>query len=97
MTIVEDAFSSVDIAPVENGLKPNMEETSAPRTSPFSAEFEEIILQTLKEWHIPGMSIAVIDGKGTWTQVTASPNSGCHDRADNQVGLWLCHTTGHSG
>ncbi|KAK4942699.1 hypothetical protein LTR10_017648 [Elasticomyces elasticus] len=73
MTMVEDALPSIDNAPIANGLEPVIDmqvakETSAPKASPFDAEFEKTTLQTLKEWHIPGMSIAVIDGKDTWTQ-----------------------------
>jgi hypothetical protein len=36
---------------------------------PFDAAFERLVNETLKLWHVPGVSIAVIDGDDTWVEV----------------------------
>ncbi|PKY04127.1 putative penicillin-binding protein [Aspergillus campestris IBT 28561] len=35
---------------------------------PLDQDFAEVVKQTLDRWHIPGMSVAVVDGPDTWTK-----------------------------
>lgn len=37
--------------------------------SPFTAEFDEAVTHLLNQWHVPGLSIAVIDGDETFSKV----------------------------
>ena len=39
-------------------------------TSPFDAEFAKLAKETLELWHVPGVSIAVVDGDDTWAEVS---------------------------
>ena len=47
--------------------KPLQDKTS----SPLTAEFDELVYHVLEHFHVPGLSIAVIDGNGnqTWSKV----------------------------
>lgn len=36
---------------------------------PFDTAFERLVNKTLEYWHVPGMSIGVVDGNNTWTRV----------------------------
>lgn len=40
------------------------------KENPLNSEIHELVIDALHEWHIPGLSIAVIDGKNTWTAVS---------------------------
>ena len=42
------------------------------KSSPFTAEFEELVNATLEVWKVPGLSIAVIDGDDVWSEVSSS-------------------------
>lgn len=37
--------------------------------SPFSQDFDEDVDRLLNDWHVPGLSIAVVDGNETFTKV----------------------------
>ncbi|KAI4281175.1 MAG: hypothetical protein L6R38_003890 [Xanthoria sp. 2 TBL-2021] len=37
-------------------------------TSPLDTAFATLVNQTLKDWHVPGMSIAVVHGAQTWAK-----------------------------
>jgi CubicO group peptidase (beta-lactamase class C family) len=37
--------------------------------NPLTKEFGDFVKETLDEWKVPGMSIAVIDGGETYTEV----------------------------
>ena len=39
-------------------------------SSPFTPAFNALVKDTLDYWHIPGLSIAIIDGNDTFTKVT---------------------------
>ena len=41
----------------------------ARKGSPLTEDFRKLVVETLDEWHIPGLSIAVIDGDDIWTEV----------------------------
>lgn len=43
--------------------------------SPFTKDYEKLVLETLKEWRVPGLSIAVVDGEHIWAEVRASPSA----------------------
>ena len=38
--------------------------------SPFDAKFAKLAEDTLKLWHVPGLSIAVVDSNDTWAEVS---------------------------
>lgn len=40
------------------------------KKNPLDAEFEKFALAKLEAWHVPGMSIAVVDGDETWSAVS---------------------------
>jgi hypothetical protein len=37
--------------------------------SPFDEEFKQFALKTLDKWHVPGVSVAVVDGHNIYTEV----------------------------
>ena len=37
--------------------------------SPFSYSFDELVSHNLDYWHVPGISIAVVDGNETYSKV----------------------------
>ncbi|PYI07577.1 beta-lactamase/transpeptidase-like protein [Aspergillus sclerotiicarbonarius CBS 121057] len=37
-------------------------------TNPLDEPFKALVHETLNQWHVPGMSIAVVDGDTTWAQ-----------------------------
>ncbi|KAF5857032.1 hypothetical protein ETB97_006386, partial [Aspergillus alliaceus] len=39
-----------------------------PRASPFTPAFDDLVNSLLTEWHVPGTSIAIIDGPNTFTK-----------------------------
>lgn len=44
--------------------------SSSDKGSPLDSAFEKLVLETLDEWHVPGLSIAVVDGDETWAAVS---------------------------
>ncbi len=40
------------------------------RSGPFDAKFAKLVKETLDKWHVPGISIAVVDGDDMWAEVT---------------------------
>lgn len=40
-----------------------------PKTSPLNENFEKLVSETLKKWHIQGVSVAIVDGDDTWAEV----------------------------
>jgi hypothetical protein len=38
--------------------------------SPFDSKFAKLAKETLELWHVPGLSIAVVDGNDTWADVS---------------------------
>jgi hypothetical protein len=36
---------------------------------PLDRNFEKLVKESLKVWHVPGVSVAVVDGDNTWTKV----------------------------
>lgn len=41
-------------------------------SNPLDDVFEDLVNETMSFWHVPGMSIAVIDGNDTWAEVKES-------------------------
>jgi hypothetical protein len=39
---------------------------------PLDKKFENLVKETLDLWHVPGISIAVVDGEQTYAQVRSS-------------------------
>jgi hypothetical protein len=44
---------------------------SGEKTSPFDAKFAQLVKETLDKWHVPGLSIAVVDGDDVWAEVSS--------------------------
>ncbi|TVY91494.1 Protein flp, partial [Lachnellula willkommii] len=47
-------------------------------TSPFDAKFAKLVKDTLDLWHVPGVSISVVDGNDTWAEgygISAFPST----------------------
>jgi hypothetical protein len=40
--------------------------------SPFTTDFEQRVNKALERWHVPGISIAVVDGDHEWSAVSCS-------------------------
>lgn len=36
----------------------------------FTPEFDSLVAETIKRWNVPGLSVAVIEGDSTCTQVS---------------------------
>lgn len=45
--------------------------------NPLHGEFTRIVNQTLDIWHVPGMSIGVVDGDDMWAEVSDLLNPLC--------------------
>src|SRR6185437_14492225 len=43
--------------------------SSALYHSPFSPRIEELIIQNLHHYHVPGLAIAIVDGNNTFSRV----------------------------
>lgn len=39
---------------------------------PLDKKFEKLVKETLEIWHVPGVSVAVVDGETTYAQVNFS-------------------------
>lgn len=62
--------------------------------SPFTAEISHFINDTLQEWRVPGVSIAVIDGENVFAEVCAQLNSDL--TPTNYPGIWTCCLPRHT-
>jgi hypothetical protein len=38
--------------------------------SPLDHNFEKLVLDALELWHVPGVSVAVVDGDNTWSKMS---------------------------
>ena len=41
-------------------------------TNPFDTEFDELVIDDLANWHVPGLSIAVVSGDQVFAKVCNS-------------------------
>lgn len=41
--------------------------------NPLDEDFKTYITQAMKDWNIPGMAIAVVDGDNIYAEVSSSP------------------------
>ncbi|PYH98253.1 beta-lactamase/transpeptidase-like protein [Aspergillus ellipticus CBS 707.79] len=48
-----------------------MAENNTP--DPLNSHFNKLVQDTLNQWHVPGIAIAVVDGDNTWTKVPNHP------------------------
>ena len=46
---------------------------SRPNMAHKTAEFDSLVEETMKEWHVPGLAIAVIQGEEIYTKVGIYP------------------------
>jgi hypothetical protein len=44
---------------------------SNPENGPLDKKFEKVVRETLEVWHVPGISVAVVDGENTYAQVSS--------------------------
>lgn len=42
--------------------------------SPFTPEFDALVMENLNHWHVPGLSVAVVDDDETFSKVRCSDN-----------------------
>lgn len=49
-----------------------LENGGGKQPSPLDAKLAELVKDTLKEWHVPGLSIGVVDGDDMWAEVRVS-------------------------
>jgi CubicO group peptidase (beta-lactamase class C family) len=42
---------------------------SSTEEGPLDKKFEKLVKETLEVWHVPGVSVAVVDGDKTYAQV----------------------------
>lgn len=40
---------------------------------PLDKEIEKLVIETLDFWHVPGISVAVVDGNNTYAKVSFLP------------------------
>lgn len=45
------------------------------KVGPLDRDFEKLVKEALEVWHVPGVSIAVVDGESTWAK--AYPSYDC--------------------
>lgn len=72
-----------------NGQSPILDSESS---SPLNAKFDSFVQETLADWHIPGLAIAVIDGNSTYSKARASE---CCERMLTDLGVWHCYLSRH--
>ena len=60
-----------------------------PDGAAFDPAFDAFIKATLHEWHVPGLSIAVIHNGNVTSNVTLAPHVSLHEIVLNNKGLWL--------
>ena len=41
-------------------------------TNPLTPDFGKHVVKLLEQWHVPGLSIGVVDGDDTWLEVSCS-------------------------
>jgi hypothetical protein len=58
-----------------------------PENRPLDKKFEKLVKETLETWHVPGVSVAVVDGENTYAQVS-SLQSMLPMLIFSQSGLW---------
>lgn len=39
---------------------------------PFREKFAQLVNETLDMWHVPGLTIAVVDGENVWAEVSVN-------------------------
>ena len=39
-------------------------------SGPLDRKFDQLVKETLELWHVPGVSVAVVEGENTWAKVT---------------------------
>lgn len=59
---------------------------TASDASPLTPDFDKLVADTLDHWHVPGISIAVIDGDKTFSKVC--PSTAEAEGQLNSAGLW---------
>jgi hypothetical protein len=45
-------------------------DTSTVKKNPLNADFAQLVRRQLDEWHVPGISVAIVDGDDTWVEVS---------------------------
>ena len=53
---------------VTRRIEPKMEPNN--NNGPLDKKFEKLVTETLDHWHVPGISIAVVDGDKPYAQVS---------------------------
>lgn len=74
-----------------NEENPVANSDDALKKNPFNEEFAKFATETMEEWKVPGISIAVIDDQDVFAEVSANSQGEHSDcKADEAyIGLWL--------
>lgn len=51
------------------------ESTSKMSNEEYFAKYDKLINESLERWHVPGISIAVVDGDSTYSKVSGLPSN----------------------
>jgi hypothetical protein len=43
-----------------------------PKIEPLDERFDDLVKKTLQFWHIPGLSVGIVDGDKTWSKAGLS-------------------------
>lgn len=61
----------------------------------FTADFDAFVEDLLQYWHVPGLSLAVIEGDKVYSKVTLSISVTCQvQEAEDYKGLWIRQSSG---
>lgn len=75
-------------SPPQRPLKANVVTDSI-----FDANFDTFVKDTLEAWHVPGLSIAVVDGDSVYSKVLISLWSSEARMLTKLPGLWVLPST----
>ena len=62
---------------------------TASKRSPLDGKFRELVEELLEHWHVPGISISVVDGNDTFAEVFLSFT--ILEPLLSNAGIWHCN------
>jgi hypothetical protein len=75
---------TLGILTVSSATRQGVLKSNGNGNNPFNAEFSKIVNDTLEALHVPGVSVAVVDGDEMWAEVSGR----CFDHSPPQL---ICH------
>lgn len=70
------ASSLVSVSLARSDQQP-LQSEAGPFDAAFDAAFDAFVEDTLQAWHVPGLSVAVVDGGKTYSKVSVSSSPRC--------------------